>query len=260
MLKKTNQESLQRTIDSGLENLSTDEIRAMIDRETAKAPDEIDMDYIDLCFALLTAKENGQGSKKIRLKKPVKILLAAAIAAALLVSVITVSGALHLNIPESVAKLENGNAEVDTALENADTTADSYQLTDTSLAGQLAEMGISPVTFPEVITKNDCAIISVENITNTANISTDALVQFTYQDIPGTLLIEQFRSDSSFRGEQHIIVNILSGKTVKANGMDILVFEREDDCVLEYKDRNTLYTLYLDGDLNAAVKFAKSIR
>lgn len=259
-MKKTNQESLQRTIDAGLENLSTDKIRAMIDRETAKAPDEIDMDYIDLCFALLAAKENGQGSKKMRLKKPVKIFLAAAAAAVLLISVITVSGALHLNVPENIAKLENGNAEVDTALENADTTADGYQLTDTALAGQLAETGIDPVTFPALIVSEDCTVTSVENITNTSDISTDASVQFTYRDTPGTLLIEQFRSDSSFQGEKHVVINVLSGKTVKANGMDVLVFERENDCVLEYKDHNTLYTIFLDGDVNTAVKFAKSIQ
>ena len=55
-------------IDSDFTDLSTEEIKALIQKEVNKGPDKLDTDYIDLCFELLAVKGNAKG-KRVKFKK-----------------------------------------------------------------------------------------------------------------------------------------------------------------------------------------------
>lgn len=61
-------------IDSDLTDLSTEEIKALIQKEVNKGPDKLDTDYIDLCFELLAVKGNAKG-KRVKFKKPAKVFI-----------------------------------------------------------------------------------------------------------------------------------------------------------------------------------------
>ena len=50
-------------IDSDLTDLSTEEIKALIQKEVNKGPDKLDTDYIDLCFELAMLKAKGLSLK-----------------------------------------------------------------------------------------------------------------------------------------------------------------------------------------------------
>ncbi len=259
MKKKLSKKKLKKMIASDFTDLSTEEIKALIQNEVNKGSDKLDTDYIDLCFELLSIKNNKQKSSKVKFTKPTKVLLAAAVLMIVFISTITVSAQFNLNIPQKIAQLINSNAEIDYNLENADTTADGYALLDSDLAKQLVDYGITPVTLPEEMIKENCKITKIESISSDV-ISNIVSIDFNYNGQRGWLDIEQMSKELESTGVKSVN-NIKSGQMIKVNGMDILVFEQEDGyCSITYKDSLTTYDFLLSCDIETALKFAKSIK
>lgn len=245
-------------IDSDFTDLSTEKIKALIQKEVDKGPDKLDTDYIDLCFELLAVKGNAKG-KRVKFKKPAKVLLVAAALMVVFISTVTASAQFNFDIPQNIAKLIDNNAEIDYNLENADTTADGYALLNTDLAKQLADYGITTVTFPEELIKDNCKITKIENTTTDKTFSHDANVEFEYNGQKGDLIIHQEVEEFESTGVDTVL-DIKSGRMINVNGMDVLVFEQENSCSIKYKDNFTTYDIHLDCNLETAIKFAKSIK
>ena len=258
MKNEISKKKLKKMIASDFTDLSTEEIKALIQKEVDKGPDEIDTDYIDLCFELLSIKNNSTNKRKIKLTKSAKVLLAAAVLMVVFISTITVSAQLNLNIPQKMAQLINGNAEIDYNLENADTTADGYVLLDTELAKQIADYGITPVTFPEKMIKENSKITKIK-----LDMNEDVLkivdIDFEYNGQKGSLYIQQISENTGSTGV-NTVLDIKSGRMINVNGMDVLVFEQENSCSIRYKDNFTTYDIHLDCNLETAIKFAESIK
>ena len=234
------------------------EIKALIQKEVDKGPDELDTNYIDLCFELLSIKNNDTNKRKIKFTKPAKVLLATAVLMVVFISTITVSAQFNLNIPQKIAQLINGNAEIDYNLENADTTADGYTLLDTDLAKEIADYGITPITFPEEMIKENCKITQIEDVSPDETWKVIS-IDFDYNGQQGWLRIDQMSEDLESTGVKSVN-NIKSGQMIKVNGMDVLVFEQENNCAIVYKDNLTTYNISLYCDLGTAIKFAESIK
>ncbi|MFQ9065091.1 MAG: hypothetical protein ACLR5R_08155 [Eubacterium sp.] len=258
MKNEISKKKLKKMIASDFTDLSTEEIKALIQKEVDKGPDEIDTDYIDLCFELLSIKNNSTNKRKIKLTKSAKVLLAAAVLMVVFISTITVSAQLNLNISQKMAQLINGNAEIDYNLENADTTADGYALLDTDLAKQIADYGITPVTFPEEMIKENSKITKIK-----LDMNEDVLkivdIDFEYNGQKGSLYIQQISENTGSTGA-NTVLDIKSGRMINVNGMDVLVFEQENSCSIRYKDNFTTYDIHLDCNLETAIKFAESIK
>lgn len=258
MKNEISKKKLKKMIASDFTDLSTEEIKSLIQKEVDKGPDEIDTDYIDLCFELLSIKNNSTNKRKIKLTKSAKVLLAAAVLMVVFISTITVSAQLNLNIPQKMAQLINGNAEIDYNLENADTTADGYALLDTDLAKQIADYGITPVTFPEKMIKENSKITKIK-----LDMNEDVLkivdIDFEYNGQKGSLYIQQISENTGSTGV-NTVLDIKSGRMINVNGMDVLVFEQENSCSIRYKDNFTTYDIHLDCNLETAIKFAESIK
>ncbi|MDE7124424.1 MAG: hypothetical protein K2N83_02895, partial [Eubacterium sp.] len=86
-----------------------------------------------------------------------------------------------------------------------------------------------------------------------------ATVDFEYKNNYGNIRISKLDNDMEFVGER-IARNVISGKMIQSNGMDILVFERENSCTIEYKDNLTEYNIMLECDLDTAIEFAETIK
>lgn len=258
MKNEISKKKLKKMIASDFTDLSTEEIKSLIQKEVDKGPDEIDSDYIDLCFELLSIKNNSTNKRKIKLTKSAKSLLAAAVLVVVFISTITVSAQFNLNIPEKIVQLINGNAEIDYNLENADTTADGYALLDTDLAKQLADYGITPVTFPEEIIKENCKITKIEMVMN-EDVLKIVDIDFEYSGQNGSLYIQQISENTESTGVS-TVMDVKSGQMINVNGMDILLFEQEGNCKIKYKDNLTTYDISLDCDMKTAIKFAESIK
>lgn len=245
-------------IDSDFTDLSTEEIKALIQKEVDKGPDKLDTDYIDLCFELLSIKNNNTNAKKVKFTKSAKVLLIAATLMVVFISTITVSAQFNLNIPEKIVQLINGNAEIDYNLENADITADGYALLDSDLAKQLADYGITPVTFPEEMIKENSKITKIKLDMN-EDILKIVDIDFEYNGQKGSLYIQQISENTGSTGV-NTVLDIKSGRMINVNGMDVLVFEQENSCSIRYKDNFTIYDIHLDCNLETAIKFAESIK
>ena len=144
-------------------------------------------------------------------------------------------------------------------LDNADTTADGYTLLDYDFAKSLAQNGIKPITIPEDLLNDSSKINKIEYPDTDKQISTAVFVDFEYNGFKGELRITQANQEVSWSGYE-TKQDIVSGQMLKVNGMDILVFERTESCTIRYKDGLTDYDIYLEGDIDSAVKFAQSIK
>lgn len=258
MKNKLSKRKLKKMISSDFTDLSTEEIKALIQKEIDKRSDELDTDYIDLCFKLLSIKNNDTNKRKIKFTKPAKVLFAAAALTVVFISATTVSAQFNLNIPQKIVQLINGNAEIDYNLENADATADEYALLDTDLAKKLADYGIAPVTIPEEIVNENCTITKIEMVMN-EDVMKIANIDFEYNTIIGNLYIQQTLQNTESTGV-NTVMDIQSGKMIKLNGMDVLIFEQKNSCSIRYKDNFTIYDISLYCDLETAIQFAQSIK
>lgn len=265
MNNKFGKNELLEMINSRLTKLTEEEILELITEELNKENAQVDMDYIDVCYDLLEIKRNNEINNtaetvKIKTKRSIKVLLIAAVFVIITVSTFAVSAqVLNFNIPQKIAELINGNAEIDYNLENADTTADGYALLDTNLAKELANYGITPVTFPEEMVTENCNIHEIENRTIDGNISKNIYMYFEYNGCYGNLLITQFTENIDWVGERSVM-DVDSGQTLQVNGMDILIFEQTDGCTIQYKDNLTEYNINIESNLDIALKLAESIK
>ena len=245
---------------SGVTDFSKEDIKFFIRTELKKDEDEIDTDYVDMLTKLLAIKQHGQPKKKTYYRKSMKFLIATAIIIALLASALTVSAQVfNFNIPQKIVQFFSGKAEIDFDLENADTTADDYALLETDLAMKIAEFGITPITFPEEMIKEDCEITKINDTITDKTVLVQSDIYFVHKGHYGVLTITQFLQDFDWTGYS-ISNDVLSGQMIKVNGMDVLIFERENSCSIRYKNDFTIYDIYLECDIVEAIQFAKSIK
>lgn len=259
MKNQFSKKKLKKMIKSNFTDLSSDDIKKLIETEVAKGAENADTDYIDLCFELLAVNNNNHSpvTHKVKVTKALPI---AAIIAVLMVTAITASAyVFDFNIPEAIARLINNNAVVDMNLDNADTSADGYALLDTELAQELKEHGISPVTIPADLVKDSYKITQIEYPNTNPEFSVVAIINFEHNGQSGHIRITQSVQDFESAGYE-VKQNVHSGQIIKVNGMDILVFERDESCTIRYKDNLTDYNLYIESDINTALTLAKSIK
>lgn len=268
MNNKFSEKELLEIIDSGLADLSCEEIKALIKKESEKDYEHLNTDFIDLCFDVLEMKKQRETlvtkypKTQIRLKKQAakKILIIAAVFMMFIVTILTVSATLFdFNIPKEISSWIDGNAKTDINLEFADTTAYGYSLGNSHLAKELKTQGIYPVTFPEELIRGNCQIIKIYNITTDKLISTDAEIEFNYNNAFGALSISQYTNGFEWTGKM-VDKDVLSADMIEVNGMDVLIFELESSCTINYKDGKTIYSIYLETDFETAKSFAKTIK
>lgn len=263
---KFSEEELLRIADSGLADMSCEQIKQLIQKESQKNYEDIDTDFIDLCFDVLSIKQDRKPfniknvNKKVNKIKVKKILLVAAVFMIFIATTLTVSASVfHFNIPKEISSWIKGDAKTDINLKLADTTADGYLLEDSDLANKLEAQGLSPITFPEELIKENSEIIKIDNITTDSTISLDIYIEFNYNNAFGTLAVSQYSENFEWTGEM-VDMDVLSAEMIKVNGMDVLIFEQTNGCTIQYKDNLTEYSIYLKSDIKSAIQFAKSIK
>lgn len=258
----TNNEFKQVLLDDSAV-LSKQELEEIIENELLKSESEMDADLIEYCLDSIKKLELSEEDNKKEESKKVffinpkmwRVLVAMSV---VFVFAITAS-AFYFNIPEEIAQLINGDAELDFNLENADTTADGYALLETDLAKELESFGIAPVTFPEAMVRKECKISKVENLTVDETISLDAHIVFETSEFKGELFISQFKDDLEWSGSD-TVMSVKTGELISINGMDVLIFEQNKNCTVIYKDKLTEYDIYLECDFETAKEFAKTIK
>lgn len=259
----TNNEFKQVLLDDSV-LMSKQELEEIIEKELLKSESEMDADLIEYCLdnikKLQLSEESNkkEESKKVFVVNP-KIWRVLVAMSVILVFAVTAS-AVYFNIPENIAQLIDGNAELDYNLENADKTADGYALLETDLAKELESFGITPVTFPEALVSDECKITKIENTTIEKTISLDADIHFEYKGYSGYVFVSQFMPmDSEWTGSSSVM-NVKSATMINVNGLDVLVFEQDENCSIEYRNNLTRYDIYIECDFETAKEFVKTIK
>lgn len=267
MKQNISTKKLKKKLLSGNVDLSADEIRKLIFAELQKEEKDIDNDFIDACTDWLDKIENGFFSgekprKRVRPAKAVKIALAAALVSAVILSAASASARFfHFDIPGGISKLTDDTASIENNLQNADTHADGYQLSDTDLAKRFEQIGIFPITYPELYDKA-CTLVKIEDNTDKLQADSYAYAKFDYGGKAVDMLVSQADEGQNLSGETGVedLLGVTRGELIRANGLDVLVFEQDKACSIVYCDGNKKYNLYLEVDFDTAVKFAKSIK
>ena len=215
----TNNEFKQVLLDDSV-LMSKQELEEIIENELNKSESEMDADLIEYCLdnikKLQLSEESNkkEESKKVFVVNPKMWRVLVAMSVILTFVFAVTASAIYFNIPENIAQLINGNAELDYNLENADTTADGYALLETDLAKELESFGITPVTFPEALVSDECKILKTENTTIEKTISLDANIEFTYNENIGSLMIFRFRPmDTEWTGSS-TVMDVESGEKI----------------------------------------------
>lgn len=265
MKEKFGEKKIFKIAESGLMDLSCEQIKELIKNETEKDYDKIDTEFIDVCFELLEFKQQEKNTfdKNSRIKKSVlkNVFIYAAIISVFVVTTLTVSAyAFHFNIPEQISYLISNKANTDINLSFANSKANTH-ISDNSnskLVNKIKKQGISQFTIPAELERN-AEIECVKNISTDTSVSTDVEVKFKYNDIVGVLSISQFVDDINWSGES-VSEDIVSAEMLNVNGMDVLLFERKNNCTIQYKDNYTVYRIYLTTNLKKAKEFARTIK
>lgn len=263
---KFSEKQLLEIAESGLSDMSCEQIKQLIKKESEKNYESINTDFIDLCFDVLSMKQENEQLKIDNLqvkRKKISVKKVSAIAAVFILFIATTltvsANVFNFNIPKEISKLINGNAQTDINLKLADTTADGYSLGNSKLVKELETQGLSPITLPEELIKENSEIIKIDNITTDSTISVDIYIEFDYNNAFGTLTVSQYSENFEWTGEM-VDMDVLSAEMIKVNGMDVLIFEQENNCTIRYKDNLTIYEIYLETDFETAKSFAKSIK
>ncbi len=242
---------------NGLEDLTYEQLQARIKEESEKDSEEIDMDYVDLCFRLLEQKKP-QAKKHIRYSTKITLVVAAVLI--VLVSFFGALAGFRSQKTDEFVQVKNGNVIVDWSVENAKTTATSHTLTDTELGKQIQIFGIAPVTIPEELIKENGTINEIRNTTTDATLSTEVTVDFRYLNYDGQLVLTQY-SQAYEKVGKTTLSDVIHSRSIQVNGMDILLFEQKDRCVIQYKDDLIYYKITLRyADIDTALQLAQSIR
>ena len=261
----TNNEFKQVLLDDSV-LMSKQELEEIIENELLKSESEMDADLIEYCIDSIKKLELSEEDNKKEENKKVffinpkmwRVLVTMSVVLTFIFAV--TASAIYFNIPENIAQLIDGNAELDFNLGDADKTADGYALLETDLAKKLESFGITPVTFPEALVSDECKITKIENTTIEKTISLDADIHFEYKGYSGYVFVSQFMPmDSEWTGSSSVM-NVKSATMINVNGLDVLVFEQDENCSIEYRNNLTRYDIYIECDFETAKEFAKTIK
>ncbi len=260
----TNNEFKQVLLDDSV-LMSKQELEEIIENELNKSESEMDADLIEYCLDSIKKLQLSEESNKKEESKKVffinpkmwRVLVAMSVVLTFIFAV--TASAIYFNIPENIAQLIDGNAEMVYPLENVDTTADGYALLETDFAKELESFGITPVTFPEALVSDECKITKIENTTTDKRWSLDAEIDFIYNGQKCSMKIWQSMPYDAMTGVGSVM-DVKAATMINVNGLDVLVFEQKHICIIKYTDGLTDYDIDMECDFETAKEFAKTIK
>lgn len=263
----TNNEFKQVLLDDSV-LMSKQELEEIIEKELLKNESEMDADLIEYCLDNIKKLQLSEESNKKEESKKVFVInpkiWRVLVAMSVVFVFVIISSAVYFNIPENVTQLIDGNTETNLTFDKADANAygngnGGFILPETDLSKELESFGITPVTFPEAMVSNECKIIKIENSTVDEDVSRIVNISFVYKNYSGLMIVTKTNADKEWSGSS-TIMGYESGEMININGLDILVFEQEENCTIEYKNSLTKYTFYIECDFETAKEFAMTIK
>lgn len=270
-------ETLIKILSKKSMSFSEKEINEMLDAELEKAPEEMDTDFVNLCLDVLDGKygegyyaeddnsnnqkgkhsrtknrkKNDEANNKKRKIKFGKILLIAALIAAVLACSITAGAKfVHINASDDTVSYDGDHFSIDLNSNEDVSTVDDIVQT-------LVIDGVKNVVLPSVLLNGDYVIGNYNIADNNINFSFNANNSETY----ATVNISSYSGNYSFSaGQADASDEFYSAEEIKANGFTILKFKSDDLITLIYIAYDNEYTITLHNcDSKQADKISKTI-
>lgn len=235
---------------------SHEEINQLINEEVEKNPDEMDTDLIEICLETLENKseENHkatpQKNKKIKLKR--LLLLVAIIAVILAFAVPAGAKFISVNASQEFISYEDGHFRINMS-DNIERTKIIMDIIAT-----LKNMGVEKPVLPNSIISDEYIKYNISSSNNETNFY---LLNINSK-INGTVLIYDFNNNvyGFIGGTANLNDQYNCIEQMEINGIDVMVFEKNDYSCIFYTYDNHEYTITLNNcDFKTAKEIANTI-
>ena len=247
-------------IESDFTDLSNNDIKTLIDKELSKDADEIDTDYVDLCFQLMSIKNSRQSSqqnhKRIKLSKV--LLIAAAVAILLSIGITAYAKATDVKISDMFVQLFSDHATINYREKpKAELTED--EIAASELYQTLVGYGIENIMLPEQLYSMPFEI-NYENID-----FAQVYLGIAFEDKTFDATVCMYK-DENYIGNPNINGEFTASKKLTVNGVDVYLFERNGDnpkkvnTSISYMVGLTQYSIYCQYDIEKAEELVNQMK
>ena len=243
-----NKEILYEILNSKSETLSSAEIESILNEELDKSPQEMDTDLVDLCLeALNSVDEKKLNNRKHRLNIS-KVLIAAVIFVTVIVISIPVCAKyLSINVPDGIVSLYRECLHIDI----------SPEININDIIDEFEQNGMDNVVLPKIVFRNN-TVISNYSCTDDSNAFV-ANFDFSYDNIFGSVTIEKYDEYDFISGKVDVSSDFDNVEYFNQNGIEILIFSKDDLSYINYSVDNIDYSIVLHSDFETAYQIAESI-
>jgi hypothetical protein len=266
--EKINKRKLKKMIRSDFTKLSVEEIKRLIDRELSKGVDEIDTDYIDLCFKLMEMKstsdekENDIATQRKKFLNPQRACLVAGvlIIICLSVGVTDYAKSKDIKITDAIVKFFADYANIDyqnKEITEGESTSEPTVEIDSKLYQEIKDYGIDNIMIPLDLYDMEYEIRCEEDFT-------EKFVSVTFEQERIVLVIEEY-TDEKWVQNPDIQGDFTASKKIEVNGRDVYLFELNGDesektsTSISYQIGLTQYFISCPYDIEKTENFIKNV-
>lgn len=229
------------------EILSSDEIESIMNEELDKSPLDMDTDLIDRCLeALNTADEEKQNKRKKKYRIG-KVILAAAIFAAVIgVSIPVCAKHFSINVPEGIVTVYKDCFKIDL-------NPDEYVF---DVNEQLESDSLDSIVLPKMLFESSAKIKNYKlSKYDTYNVYK---FDFSNEDVKGCVTITEDCNGNEF-GDKKLSSNFENFEAFDVNGITVLVCGMDNNNYINYFVDGTEYEIAIECDYETACRIAKGI-
>lgn len=243
-----NKEILYEILSSKSETLSSAEIESILNEELDKSPQEMDTDLVDLCLeALNTVDEKKLNKRKRRLNISKALIAAVVFVIVIVISIPVCAKYLSIDVPDGIVSLYRECLHIDISPEvNINDIIDEFE-----------QNGIDNVVLPKIVFRKN-TVISNYSCTDDSNTFV-ANFDFKTDNIFGSITIEKYDKYDFISGKVDVSSDFESVEYINKNGIEILVFSKDDLSYINYSVDKIDYSIVLYSDFETAYQIAESI-
>lgn len=243
-----NKEILYEILNSKSETLSSAEIESILNEELDKSPQEMDTDLVDLCLeALNTVDEKKLNKRKRRLNISKALIAAVVFVTVIVISIPVCAKYLSIDVPDGIVSLYRECLHIDISPEvNINDIIDEFE-----------QNGIDNVVLPKIVFGKN-TVISNYSCTDDSDTFV-ANFDFENVDVVGRITIDKYEKYDFFSGKVDVSSDFENVEYINKNGIEILVFSKDDLSYINYSIDKIDYSIVLHSDFETAYQIAESI-
>lgn len=257
-----NDSTLKEVLKVNFLSFSKEEIENIMEEELEKAPEEMDTELIDMCLDILMGEPNEKAdedlaaspavsdkkAKRINFKKG--ILVAAIITLLISIAIPVSANVFNIDVPENILKIYDKFFELDLTDKKQGERLD-YLLDENDLQNLiLPQFLFTQCEISDFVKKEENFLVRAHFIfTDKEN------------EISGKVRLDSMENKMEFlNGETLVNGHYEEAKQLTVNGINVIVFDENNSCVIVYYVNDVEYSIVLNGvSIDKAVEIASTL-